>query len=31
MWVLPMWFTNVSYRTDTESARTFLAPYVQLP
>ncbi|HEX8767873.1 MAG TPA: trypsin-like serine protease, partial [Jatrophihabitans sp.] len=28
---VPCYATNVAYRTDTESARTFLAPYVQLP
>jgi hypothetical protein len=27
----PCYATNVAYRTDTASARTFLAPYVQLP
>jgi hypothetical protein len=27
----PCYATNVAYRTDTDSARSFLAPYVQLP
>ena len=27
----PCYTTNVAYRTDTSSARSFLAPYVQLP
>jgi hypothetical protein len=27
----PCYATNVVYRTDTTSARTFLAPYVNLP
>jgi len=27
----PCFATNVAYRTDTDSARSFLAPYVQLP
>jgi hypothetical protein len=27
----PCYATNVAYRTDTASARSFLAPYVQLP
>lgn len=27
----PCYATNVVYRTDTDSARSFLAPYVQLP
>jgi hypothetical protein len=28
---VPCYATNVAYRTDTDSARTFLAPYVALP
>jgi hypothetical protein len=28
---IPCYATNVAYRTDTDSARTFLAPYVALP